>query len=77
MNARAHTYTHTHHLTTYEAGILQHFLFSILFGSQVGKRIDNDTENQVLDDDDDDQKEERQVIEDSKEKQRLLHTALG
>lgn len=58
-------------LTAYEASCFQNFLFLLLLTSQVSKRINDDTKDEVQDDDDDDEIEE-EVINNSRSKQRLL-----
>ena len=56
-------------LTTDETGVLQHVVFSVLLSSEVGKCVDDDTKDEVLDDDDDHQKEEGEVVQHSEVKQ--------
>ena len=49
--------------TTNEAGVLDDFLFVVLFCSEICKRVDNDTEDEVEDDNDDHEEEEHVVDE--------------
>jgi len=59
--------------TTDEAGILKNLFFLLLLTPQIGKRVDDDTEDQIKDDDNDNE-EEQQVVYNSSKKQRLLMT---
>ena len=61
------------HLTTNEAGGLQHLFFFLFLASEVCKGVDDHTKDQV-EDDDDDHEEEEQVVHHPGCKQGLLHT---
>ena len=45
-------------LTADKAGILQNFLFLLLFTSEIGKRVDDDTKDEVENNNDDDEEEQ-------------------
>jgi len=57
--------------TTDEAWVAENFLFVLFLTAQVGKRVDDDTKDEVENDDDDD-KEKYQVIDDTSKEQPLL-----
>ena len=59
-------------LTTDETRVLQHVVLSVFLSPEVGKCVDDDTKNEVLDDDDDHQEEKGQVVQHSEVKQWLL-----
>lgn len=61
----------TSFLTANEACRLENFLFLLLLASQVGKRVNDDTKDEV-EHNDDDHEEEEQVVDHPGCKQRLL-----
>lgn len=61
--------------TTDETCRLQYLLFLLFLAPQVGKRVDDDSEDQVEDDDDNDEVEQ-QVVHHPGREQRLLHTQI-
>ena len=58
-------------LTTHKAGIFENFFFLLLFTSEIGKCVDDDTKDEIENDNDDDE-EEQQIIDNTCNKQRLL-----
>ena len=61
-----------HIRTTDEAGVFELFFFSVLFCSEVSKRVNDHTKDEVLKDDYYDSQEEGEVVHHSQEKERLL-----
>ena len=51
-------YAHLPFQSTYKTGILDNFFLVLLFGSQISKSVDDDTENKIKYDDDNHEKEE-------------------
>lgn len=50
--------------TTYETGILEYQLLLLFFTSQIGKRINDDTKNQIQHNNNDNEEEE-QIVNDT------------
>ena len=57
--------------TTNEAGVFKNVFLLLLLVSQVGKSVDNDTENQIQNDNDNN-KEEEHVVNHARSKHGLL-----
>ena len=55
-------------LTAYEARVSKHVIFLLFFRSQVGKRVDDDAEDEIENDDDEDE-EEQQIINNAPDEQ--------
>ena len=55
-------------LTTDETRVLQHVVLSVFLSPEIGKCVDDDTKDEVLDDDDDHQ-QEGEVVQHSEVKQ--------
>ena len=57
--------------TTHEARISENFFFLLFFTSQISKRVDDDTKNEI-ENYDDDNEVEKQIIHDAEVEKRLL-----